>query len=66
MMAPQTTCLQNYRKPTGYVSVPVYTNHNKNTATRVQRTVNTIFDEGKPATVGYNTSQAILEGIQDD
>lgn len=41
---------QNYIKPTGIVSVPVYTNHNKNTATRVQRTVNTIFNEGKPAT----------------
>ena len=40
---------QNYIKPTGIVSVPVYTNHNKNTATRVQRTVNTIFNEGKPA-----------------
>jgi superfamily II DNA or RNA helicase len=44
------TSYANYRKPTGYVSVPVYTNHNKNTAKRVQSTVNTIFNEGKPAT----------------
>ncbi len=44
------TSYANYRKPTGYVTVPVYTNHNKNTAKRLQSTVNTIFDEGKPAT----------------
>ncbi len=46
----QPTAYQNYRKPTGFVSIPVYSNYGKNTAGRVQRTVNTIFNEGKPAT----------------
>jgi len=41
---------QNYRKPTGYISVPVHSNYGKNTAKRVQRTVDTIFTQGKPAT----------------
>ena len=41
---------QNYRKPTGYISVPVHANYGKNTAKRVQRTVDTIFTHGKPAT----------------
>ena len=40
----------NYRKPTGYISVPVYNNYGKKTAGRVQRTVDTIFTHGKPAT----------------
>ena len=40
----------NYRKPTGYISVPVYNNYGKNTAKRVQRTVDTIFKAGRPAT----------------
>ena len=40
----------NYRKPTGFISIPVYSNYGKNTAKRVQRTVDTIFTHGKPAT----------------
>jgi len=39
----------NYVKPTGYISVPVYNNYGKNTAKRVQATVDTIFTKGKPA-----------------
>ena len=41
---------QNYRKPTGYISIPVYNNYGKATAGRVQRTVDTIFSKGLPAT----------------
>jgi len=40
----------NYRKPTGYISIPVYNNYGKATAGRVQRTVDTIFSKGLPAT----------------
>ena len=40
----------NYNKPTGFISIPVYSNYGKNTAKRVQRTVDTIFKHGKPAT----------------
>ena len=40
----------NYNKPTGYISIPVYSNYGKATAKRVQRTVDTIFKHGKPAT----------------
>ena len=39
----------NYIKPTGYISIPVYSNYGKATAKRVQRTVDTIFKHGKPA-----------------
>ena len=39
----------NYRKPTGFISIPVYNNYGKATAKRVQRTVDTIFKHGKPA-----------------
>ena len=41
---------KHYNKPTGYISIPVYSNYGKNTAKRVQRTVDTIFKHGKPAT----------------
>ena len=40
----------NYRKPTGFISIPVYSNYGKNTAKRVQATVDTIFKKGRPAT----------------
>ena len=40
----------NYNKPTGFISIPVYNNYGKATAKRVQRTVDTIFKHGKPAT----------------
>jgi len=40
----------NYRKPTGFISIPVYSNYGKATAKRVQATVDTIFTKGRPAT----------------
>ena len=46
----QPRAYHNYRKPTGYISVPVYNNYGKNTAKRVQNTVDTIFSKGRPAT----------------
>ena len=40
----------NYNKPTGFISIPVYSNYGKATAKRVQATVDTIFKKGRPAT----------------
>ena len=40
----------NYNKPTGFISIPVYSNYGKATAKRVQATVDTIFTKGRPAT----------------
>ena len=37
-----------YHKPTGFVTVPVYKNHGKRAALKLQNVVNTIFKEGKP------------------
>ena len=42
--------LQLYRKPTGYVTVPIHRNHGKNTVKRLQRVVDEIFVKGIPAT----------------
>jgi len=39
---------QFYHKPTGFVTVPVYKNHGKRAALKLQNVVNTIFKEGKP------------------
>ena len=39
-----------YHKPTGFISIPVYSNYGKATAKRVQATVDTIFTKGRPAT----------------
>ena len=38
-----------YRKPTGFVTVPVFKNYGQRTIDRLQNLVNTIFVEGKPA-----------------
>jgi hypothetical protein len=38
-----------YRKPTGYVTVPVHTNHGTQIAKRLQAVVDTIFIKGIPA-----------------
>ena len=46
----QPRAYHNYRKPTGFISIPVYSNYGKNTAKRVQATVDTIFKKGRPAT----------------
>ena len=46
----QPRAYQNYIKPTGYISIPVYSNYGKATAKRVQATVDTIFTKGRPAT----------------
>ena len=40
----------NYNKPTGFISIPVYSNYGNATAKRVQATVDTIFNKGRPAT----------------
>ena len=42
--------LQLYRKPTGYVTIPIHKNHGKRTLTRLQRVVDEIFIQGIPAT----------------
>ena len=39
---------QFYHKSTGFVTVPVYKNHGKRAALKLQNVVNTIFKEGKP------------------
>ena len=44
--------LDSYRKPCGYVTVPVHSKTGVATARRLQELVNTIFDKGIPA-VGY-------------
>ena len=41
--------LQNYRKRTGFVTVPVYSNHGKGIAKRLQSVVDCIFVKGVPA-----------------
>ena len=41
--------LQNYRKRTGFVTVPVYSNHGKGIAKRLQSVVDCIFVKGIPA-----------------
>ena len=46
----QPRAYHNYRKPTGFISIPVYNNYGKATAKRVQATVDTIFTKGRPAT----------------
>ena len=38
--------LDMYRKPTGYVTVPTYTNYGKHIAQRLQRVVDSIFVHG--------------------
>ena len=42
--------VQFYRKPTGFVTVPVFKNYGAQTIKRLQRIVDTIFVEGQPAT----------------
>jgi hypothetical protein len=39
-----------YRKSTGYVTVPVFTNYGKQTEKRLQRVVDAIFTKGIAAT----------------
>lgn len=41
-------CIANYRKSTGFVTVPVYKNHGKKIKNRLIHLVNTIFVEGQP------------------
>ena len=41
--------LHNYRKRTGFVTVPVYANHGKGIAKRLQNVVDCIFVKGVPA-----------------
>jgi len=42
--------LSLYRKPTGFVTIPIHRNHGKNTVKRLQRVVDEIFVKGIPAT----------------
>ena len=42
--------LESYRKSTGYVTVPVFTNYGKQTEKRLQRIVDLIFTKGVAAT----------------
>ena len=42
--------LEFYRKSTGYVTVPVFTNYGKQTEQRLQRIVDLIFTKGVAAT----------------
>ena len=42
--------LSLYRKPTGYVTIPIHRNHGKHTVKRLQRVVDEIFVKGIPAT----------------
>ena len=42
--------LEFYRKRTGYVTVPVFTNYGKQTEQRLQRIVDLIFTKGVAAT----------------
>lgn len=39
---------QFYRKPTGFVTVPVHQNHGKTIQQRLQRVVDAIFIKGQP------------------
>lgn len=43
-----------YRKPTGFVTVPVFKNYGKQTISRLENLVETIFDKGMPATSVVN------------
>jgi len=43
-------CFEFYRKKTGFVTVPVFTNYGKQTAQRLQRVVDAIFVKGIAAT----------------
>lgn len=41
--------VESYRKPCGYVTVPVHGKSGVATARRLQNVVNTIFQQGQPA-----------------